>query len=171
MQHHAPLSSLAAKQTPTKKYKRFSLSKLIATALVAVSALVMGVAAPASAAATEPVSCDLAVGSVLGDDRLGLSVNVTNGASAYYNVVLFNQGPIGLQSPFQLSGTTLNGTYDKVDVGYSGRRAVEQGVGAAFTAAIAPLDASPTLENSTFCTGTVSLTDNAIDGTAFTVSH
>ncbi len=157
--------------TPSKKR---SFAKAAATIAVTSGALAMSLGLPldtVSAQAIEPQNCDLVVGSVQANNQLGLTISVTNAAAGQYNVVLYNQGPIGVRGLFDLSETTLSGSYDKVDVGYSGRRAVEEGASATFTAAISPGNVPPTLDNSTFCTGTVTLIDNPADGTFFQVRH
>lgn len=172
MQQITPLSSAAVLEKPTQKqplYRRFS-AKAAAFA-VTISTVALSLGLPASASAEGIQSCDLVSGSVEANNRLELNVSVANPSADSYNVVLYNQGPIGVQSPAFLVGDTLKGDYDKVDVGYAGRRAVEAGVSATFLAAIAPLGVAPTPDNSTFCTGMVSLIDNPIEGTFFKVTH
>jgi hypothetical protein len=172
MQQFTPLSSDAAtdySKLKTSIKRRFSAK--IAVIGVTVSAMALSVGLSASASAQGPQSCDLVSGSVLSNNRLGLTVKVTNAITDRYNVVLYNQGPVGVQTPALVVGETLEGNYDKVDIGYAGRRAVESGVSAAFVVGIAPASVAPTPDNSTFCTGSVALIDNPTEGTFFRVSH
>jgi hypothetical protein len=170
MQQNTPLSSASAMPHTLRITFKRGVSKLTMLT-VALSAVLMSVALPMTAHAEGPQSCDMVAGSVLDPGHLNLNLNVTNPAADSYDVVLYNQGPIGVQTPAVLGNGTLNATYNKVDIGYAGRRAVESGVSGTYVAAISPLGVAPTPDNSTFCTGTVSLVDNATDGTAFVVNH